>query len=203
MIPKCDGRANIGLVTEDKPRTKKALDEFIEHTHFKGLNQNLPSWKKKGNPAFGGTIPISGPHENTHYDVLMLIGDAAGFTSPLFEGGSHLALKSAVFAAQTAAKAISDDDLSSEKLSQYPKLWKAEFPPYDKILKGKNALFELSDEEMSVMAKCFPDEMSDMGFSGKAFVGLKLLFRSPGLYAKNIIRAMLAFGYSRAKYYGW
>ena len=100
-------------------------------------------------------------------------------------------------------KAISDDDLSSEKLSQYPKLWKAEFPPYDKILKGKNALFELSDEEMSVMAKCFPDEMSDMGFSGKAFVGLKLLFRSPGLYAKNIIRAMLAFGYSRAKYYGW
>ena len=203
MIPKCDGRANIGLVTEDKPRTKKALDEFIEHTHFKGLNQNLPSWKKKGNPAFGGTIPISGPHENTHYDGLMLIGDAAGFTSPLFEGGSHLALKSAVFAAQTAAKAISDDDLSSEKLSQYPELWKAEFPPYDKILKGKNALFELSDEEMSVMAQCFPDEMSDMGFSGKAFVGLKLLYRSPGLYAKNIIRAMLAFGYSRAKYYGW
>ena len=32
---------------------------------------------KKGNPAFGGTIPISGPHENTHYDGLMLIGDAA------------------------------------------------------------------------------------------------------------------------------
>ena len=203
MIPKCDGRANIGLVTEDKPRTKKALDEFIEHTHFKGLNQNLPSWKKKGNPAFGGTIPISGPHENTHYDGLLLIGDAAGFTSPLFEGGSHLALKSAVFAAQTAAEAISSDDLSSEKLSKYSKLWKAEFPPYDKILKGKNALFRLSDEEMSVMAKCFPDEMSDMGFSGKAFVGLKLLFRSPGLYAKNIIRAMLAFGYSRAKYYGW
>ena len=203
MIPKCDGRANIGLVTEDKPRTKKALDEFIEHTHFKGLNQNLPTWKKKGNPAFGGTIPISGPHDNTHYDGLMLIGDAAGFTSPLFEGGSHLALKSAVFAAQTAARAISDNDLSSDKLSEYPKLWKAEFPPYDKILKGKNALFELSDEEMSVMAKCFPDEMSDMGLSGKAFVGLKLLFRSPGLYAKNIIRAMLAFGYSRAKYYGW
>ena len=133
----------------------------------------------------------------------MLIGDAAGFTSPLFEGGSHLALKSAVFAAQTAAKAISDDDLSSEKLSQYPELWKAEFPPYDKILKGKNAIIDLSEEEMSVMAQCCPDEMSDMGFSGKAFVGLKLLYRSPGLYPKNKIRAMLAFGYSRAKYYGW
>ena len=106
MIPKCDGRANVGLVTEDKSRTKKGLDEFIEDTHFKGLEQVPRPWKAKGNPAFGGTIPISGPHENTHTDGLMLVGDAAGFTSPLFEGGSHLALKSAVFAAETAAKAI-------------------------------------------------------------------------------------------------
>ena len=83
MIPKCEGRANVGLVTEDKPRTKKALDDFIENTHFKDLEQVLPPWKKKGNPAFGGTIPISGPHENTHADGLMLVGDAAGFTSCL------------------------------------------------------------------------------------------------------------------------
>ena len=32
MIPKCDGRANVGLVTEDRPRAK-ALDEFIDDTH--------------------------------------------------------------------------------------------------------------------------------------------------------------------------
>ena len=203
MIPKCDGRANVGLVTEDRPRAKKALDEFIEDTHFKGLEQKLPPWKEKGNPAFGGTIPISGPFENTHYDGLMLVGDAAGFTSPLFEGGSHLALKSAVFAAQTAAMAISKSDLSSEMMSAYTRTWKAEFPPYDKILRGKNALFQLSDDEMSLMATCFPDEMSDMGASGKAMVALRVLFRKPSLYSKRIVSAMLAFGYSRAKYYGW
>ena len=133
----------------------------------------------------------------------MLVGDAAGFTSPLFEGGSHLALKSAVFAAETAAMAISKSDLSSEMMSAYTRSWKAEFPPYDKILRGKNALFQLSDEEMSVMATCFPDEMSDMGASGKAMVGLSVLFRRPSLYSKRIVSAMLAFGYSRAKYYGW
>jgi digeranylgeranylglycerophospholipid reductase len=203
MIPKCDGRANVGLVTEDKPRTKKALDEFITDTHFSDLEQVLPPWKGKGSPAFGGTIPISGPFDCTHHDGLMLIGDAAGFTSPLFEGGSHLALKSAVFAAQTAVKAISEGNLSSERLSEYTRLWKAEFPPYDKILRGKTALFELSDDEMSVMATCFPDEMSDMGASGKAMVGFRLLLRRPGLYFKKIVPAMLAFGYSRAKYYGW
>ena len=117
----------------------------------------------------------------------MLVGDAAGFTSPLFEGGSHLALKSAVFAAQTAFSAISNGDLSSNNLSVYSKLWSDEFPPYDKILRGKNALFELSDEEMSIMATCFPDEMSDMGISGKAMVGLRLLIRKPSLFFKKII----------------
>jgi len=203
MIPKCDGRANVGLVTEDRPRTKKALDEFIGITHFKELEQVPPPWKEKGNPAFGGTIPISGPFENTHYDGLMLVGDAAGFTSPLFEGGSHLALKSAVYAAETAAAAIAEDDVSAERLAIYTKLWKDEFPPYDKILRGKNALFDLTDDEMSVMARCFPDEMSDMGASGKAMVGLRLLSRRPGLYLKKVVPAMLAFGYSRAKYYGW
>ena len=203
MIPKCDGRANVGLVTEDRPRTKKALDEFIGITHFKELEQVSPPWKEKGNPAFGGTIPISGPFENTHYDGLMLVGDAAGFTSPLFEGGSHLALKSAVYAAETAAAAIAEDDVSAERLAIYAKLWKDEFPPYDKILRGKNALFDLTDDEMSVMARCFPDEMSDMGASGKAMVGLRLLSRRPGLYLKKVVPAMLAFGYSRAKYYGW
>ena len=56
---------------------------------------------------------------------------------------------------------------------------------------------------MSIMAKCFPDEMSDMGISGKAIDGFRLIIRKPSLFFKKIIPAMLAFGYSRAKYYGW
>jgi digeranylgeranylglycerophospholipid reductase len=203
MIPKCDGRANVGLVTEDKPRAKKALDEFIEITHFKGLEQVPPQWKEKGNPAFGGTIPISGPHEVTYDDGLMLIGDAAGFTSPLFEGGSHLALKSAVFAAKVAAEQIATGDLSSARMSRYQQLGKDEFPPYDKILRGKTALFDLSDDDLSLMARCFPDEMSDMGPHGKLAVCLRILLQRPSLYARRIIPAMLSFGYSRAKFYGW
>ena len=133
----------------------------------------------------------------------MLVGDAAGFTSPLFEGGSHLALKSAVFAAQTAASAINSGDISGSNLAAYQAAWKREFPPYDKILKGKTALYNLSDDEMSLMGRCFPLEMSAMGPHGKAMVGLRLLIRKPSLYFRRIVPAMLAFGYSRAKYYGW
>ena len=133
----------------------------------------------------------------------MLVGDAAGFTSPLFEGGSHLALKSATFAASVAAEQIASGDLSAAKMSRYQKLWRDEFPPYGKILQGKSALFDLSDDDMSLMARCFPDEMSDMGPHGKLAVCLRILFRRPSLYTKRIIPAMLSFGYSRAKFYGW
>ncbi|MEE3030481.1 MAG: hypothetical protein VX331_04650, partial [Candidatus Thermoplasmatota archaeon] len=69
--------------------------------------------------------------------------------------------------------------------------------------RGKSALYSLSDNDMSVMGRCFPDEMSDMGVSGKAMVAIRLLIRRPSLYFRSIIPAMLAFGYSRAKYYGW
>ena len=205
MIPKCDGRANVGLVSEDKKGLVKDLDAFIEKTHFSSLEKTNPPWRDGSVSVrgFGGTIPISGPHERTYSDGLMLVGDAAGFTSPLFEGGSHLALKSAVFAAQTAAAAIRSGDLSSSNLAIYQTRWKKEFPPYHKILKGKTALYNLSDDEMSLMGRCFPQEMSAMGPHGKAMVGLRLLSRKPSLYFRQIIPAMLAFGYSRAKYYGW
>ncbi len=205
MIPKCDGRANVGLVTENRKGAVKDLESFIENTHFNDLAKENPPWRSDSDKVrgFGGTIPISGPHERTHSDGLILIGDAAGFTSPLFEGGSHLALKSAVFAADVAAKAIAMDDYSSDILAEYPKLWKSEFPPYEKILKGKTALYNLTDNEMSIMGRCFPEEMSNMGISGKAMVGIRLAFRKPSLYFKKIVPAMLAFGYSRSKYYGW
>jgi digeranylgeranylglycerophospholipid reductase len=205
MIPKSDGRANVGLVTEDRKGAVKSLDQFIADSEFKDLDKVNPAWRKEGiaTRGFGGTVPISGPHKATHSDGLMLVGDAAGFTSPLFEGGSHLALKSASFAAQTAAEAIAAGDTSSEMLAVYSTRWKEEFPPYEKILRGKTALYSLSDDEMSVMGRCFPEEMSAMGFSGKTMVGIRLLFRRPSLFFKRIIPAMRAFGYSRAKYYGW
>ena len=41
-----------------------------------------------------------------------MIGDAAGFTSPLFEGGSHLAMKSGKFASIVVKAALSKNEYS-------------------------------------------------------------------------------------------
>ena len=202
MIPKRDGRANVGLVTEG---AVKGLDRFISDTEFRDLEVVNPPWRDESRKirGFGGSIPISGPHDHTHADGLMLVGDAAGFTSPLFEGGSHLALKSAQFAALTAAEAIAADDVTAAALSPYPARWKEEFPPYHKILKGKNALYNLTDEEMSIMAHCLPEELGNMSPLQKFGIGLKIMVTKPILMTKRVVPILLSFGYSRAKYFGW
>jgi digeranylgeranylglycerophospholipid reductase len=205
MIPKKGDRANVGLVTTDKRGAIKYLDKFINDTYLDGKPIVNPMWRGQGSKVkpFGGTIPISGPREKTVEDGVILVGDAAGFTSPLFEGGSHLALWSGREAAKVVAKALKDGDLSRANLISYEKAWKRTFPPYNKILKGKEALYELTDEEMSFMARCLPEELSNMSPIQKLGIGLKILVRRPVLLTKKIISVLRSFGYSRAKYFGW
>ena len=205
MIPKDGGRANVGLVTDDKKGAVKYLDSFIEDTYLNDLPKQNPPWRQDGRKIrpFGGTIPISGPRPATSADGLLLVGDAAGFTSPLFEGGSHLAMKSGMFAARVASSALSENDLSASRLKEYEIIWKKEFPPYNKILKGKTALYRLSDSELSFMGRCLPKEMSKMSALTKLSVGLKILFIKPLLLTRRVISVLLSFGYSRARYYGW
>ena len=101
------------------------------------------------------------------------------------------------------AKAIAKGDLSQEALMGYELAWKKRFPPYHKILKGKTALYELTDEEMSIMARCLPDELGNMSPLQKLGIGLKILVRKPVLLTKKVISVLLSFGYSRAKHFGW
>ena len=205
MIPKEGGRANVGLVTTDKKGAIKYLESFIEDTYLADKPTANPPWRVQGTKVrpFGGTIPISGPRTTTVGDGILLVGDAAGFTSPLFEGGTHLALWSGREAAQTIAAAIKENNLSNKRLMAYERSWKKRFPPYNKILKGKTALYDLTDDEMSVMARCLPEELGNMSPLDKCVIGLRILVRKPILFTKRVIPVLLSFGYSRAKFFGW
>ena len=88
-------------------------------------------------------------------------------------------------------------------MQPYVKAWKNRFPPYHKILKGKTALYELTDKELSNMARCLPKELGSMSPLDKAWIGMKLLVKHPILYTKGVISVLLSFGYSRAKHFGW
>ena len=205
MIPKEGGRANVGLVTTDKKGAIKYLESFIEDTYLADKPTANPPWRPDGIKIrpFGGTIPISGPRTATADEGIILVGDAAGFTSPLFEGGTHLALWSGREAAETVAKALAENDLSKARLMTYERAWKKQFPPYHKILKGKTALYNLTDDEMSTMARCLPNELGNMSPLDKLGIGLRILIRKPILFTKRVIPVLLSFGYSRAKFFGW
>ena len=85
----------------------------------------------------------------------------------------------------------------------YVDAWKKRFPPYHKILKGKTSLYDLSDKELSNMARCLPEELGSMSVLDKFWIGLKILVKHPLLYTKGVISVLLSFGYSRAKHFGW
>ncbi|MEM4634076.1 MAG: NAD(P)/FAD-dependent oxidoreductase, partial [Candidatus Anstonellaceae archaeon] len=153
IIPKNSGRANVGLVSDDSPNTRKYLEQFIAEY---GLGEK----KKVGKIAFGGMIPASGPVENTYSDGLLLVGDAAGFTSPMFEGGTSLAMTSGKFAAEVAAEAIRKADTSKAFLSRYERLWKAEFPDYSKLIFGKRSFYNFTDDELSKIGSIIPKDLT-------------------------------------------
>ncbi|MFA6489204.1 MAG: NAD(P)/FAD-dependent oxidoreductase [Candidatus Micrarchaeia archaeon] len=196
IIPKKNGRANVGLVTNDAPATRKYLEQFIDEY---GLKEK----KKVGKMAFGGQIPASGAVQNTYSDGILLVGDAAGFTSPMFEGGTSLAMTSAKFAIDVAAVALKNGDTSKPHLARYESLWRAEFPDYKKLVGGKDSLYKFSDAELNKIGSIIPKDLTKISTLDKAKVGTNVILRAPGLLAKGFLPAMEALGKSRAKCYGW
>ncbi|VVC00997.1 Digeranylgeranylglycerophospholipid reductase [uncultured archaeon] len=194
VIPKKDGRANVGLVTHDSPNTRKYLEKFIDEYGLK---------EKDKIRAFGGQIPASGHVPQTYSDALLLVGDAAGFASPMFEGGTSLAMTSGKFAAQVAAEAVKKGDLTREFLSKYENLWRAEFPDYKKLVGGKKTLYAFTDEELNRIGKIIPQDLTRISLLARLQIGAKVALSEPKLLKKGFVPAMEALGKSRAMHYGW
>lgn len=201
IIPKRDGQANVGLVSNDPANSHKNLKKFLSR---KGLEN------KKIIKPFGGLIPETGPLENTYTDGLIMIGDAAGFTSPMFEGGTALGMKSGQMAAQVLGKAYRERDKSKDPdyynegiLNEYEKMWKKEFPPYSKLLKGKEVFYSYSTEDLNKIGQILPPDLTNMQMTDKVMIGFLMMTVGPDLLLKNIFSALNTFSYSTAEHYGW
>ncbi|MFH1307147.1 MAG: NAD(P)/FAD-dependent oxidoreductase [Candidatus Micrarchaeota archaeon] len=212
IIPKGEGRANVGIVSNDPKTIHKNLKKFLKE---KALD------KSKIIRPFGGAIPSSGPFPRTHADGILLAGDAAGFTSPMFEGGTQLALKSGELAGQTIANIVKDSKKPKEKtpeekgkkevgdlflensLKPYEAAWKKEFPPYPKLLKANEHFYQYNEQELNQIAKILPEDLTSVGIGGKLKIGVRLITQAPKLATKNFSSAMKAFSYSTGKNYGW
>ncbi len=195
IIPKSDHRANVGLISAQPGRAlKERLGEFLDAAQLDRNNVRK---------TFGGIVPQSGPLERTYGEGLLLLGDAAGFASPMFEGGTHLALASGKLAADTARRALASGDLSENSLARYQAAWRRTFPDYDRILEGKRAFYAFSEREQEWFGSLMPREGLQVALKERLTAGWKILVQRPHLLARGLRAAFKAFRCSSARYYGW
>lgn len=193
-IPDGASQGKFGLVTQNPRNAKEALKKFFQGKHSATIKLGKKS---------GGFIPASGPLEQTHAERLLVIGDAAGFTNPLFEGGTHIALKSGLLAAQQVHEAFKKNQFGSKFLSNYQNQWQRQFPDYQTILKGRGIFYQFPEPVVKKLGDYIPPEIIEFPFAQKLKTALKILFTNPSLIKHGSYYAMKAFEYSRARYYGW
>jgi len=70
-----------------------------------------------------GSVPLS-PSSASFAERALLVGDAAGQVKPISGGGLYTGTLCARMAAEVAAEALEDEDVSRERLSVYEKRWK-------------------------------------------------------------------------------
>lgn len=93
------------------------FEEFLSNHNIKKFMPNL-NYKTIWKGSY--SLPICGVLKNSLYaDNLMLIGDTAGFVSPISGGGLYRAVLSGNISAEVAINALMREDFSKKVLSNY------------------------------------------------------------------------------------
>ena len=120
VFPKGENRANVGLGLQADLAGEPAqvwLDRFVESVP--GLAQGSPV------TFVAGGVPVVPALPRLVADGLLLVGDAARQVDPLTGGGIGNAMLAGRLAAQVAAQALADGDVSAARLAAYQEQWQA------------------------------------------------------------------------------
>ena len=149
IFPKGDHAANVGLsVLGSKITAKRPVDH---------LNEFIADKFPDGQPVelVVGGVPVSERLKTMASDGLMLVGDAARHTDPLFGEGIIEALSSGITAGRVACKAVQQKDATMKVLSEYETEWKGN--PWGRLhkrmYKAKEFFVHRSDEELNRMVR--------------------------------------------------
>ncbi|MBY9011362.1 MAG: NAD(P)/FAD-dependent oxidoreductase [Candidatus Lokiarchaeota archaeon] len=165
IFPIDDKRFNIGCGTwlDENLNTNlnQAYSEFLNDPHIKKF---FPKSHYEEIWSAAYPIPALGVKEKCLYgDNVLIVGDAAGFVSPISGEGIHPSVVSGNAAAEIASEALKHDDFSNQRLKKYK-----QYPNIKKIIrnfkmkvsmveflfenKGLNLskMFELAETEESI-----------------------------------------------------
>lgn len=115
LAPTSPGTARAGLLSRGKPGIY--LRKWLEDLKAQG---RIASADVKIN---FGAIPLK-PLTRTFGERMLVVGDAAGQVKPTSGGGIFYGLLCADIAADILHRALTDNDLSTKRLSRYEKAWR-------------------------------------------------------------------------------
>jgi flavin-dependent dehydrogenase len=175
IIPLGEGRARIGIATNDGRRPIRCLDSLLEAFPrlFAGAQFDR---------LYGGVIPLKRPHR-IYCENAMLVGDAAGQVKPTSGGGIYTGLVGAKHCAQAAVRALSEDNLSAASLARYQKAWAREMGR--ELARGwdlRRIFLALDDRELDGLISVFrswrlrrlAEQHGDIDFPSRLFSRLPL-----------------------------
>jgi len=180
IFPKGGGIANVGIgivgvESGEGRRARDYLDKFIA-SHPEVFENASPI------EVNAGGIPVKIDAETFVKDGFMVVGDAAQQVNPIHGGGIALAMRAAKLCAEVASSALTEDDVSRERLLEYETRWmEGDGKHLKRLLKLRYFLEKLDDKDFENFAVALRGEdiMALTRGDFKAIVNLAL--KSPRL----------------------
>ena len=157
VFPKGDDFSDVGIATFAQDSVRR-LGEFVTRNGFRGEVMK----------RIAGVIPVRGPVGRSYGDGVIVAGDAAGQTNPVFFGGIHTAMLCGRLAGQTASEALAAENTSASFLERYERRWR-ELPVGDpSLLKSADALYNLSEHRLNRLGSILDGrDITHLGTRGK------------------------------------
>jgi len=181
IFPKGNTTANVGVgivstESRDGSRAKDYLDSFIE---------KHPEMFREASylEINSGGIPVCGSMEKMVLDGFMVVGDAAHQVNPIHGGGIGLAMEAGQIAAEVAAQAVEEGDVSEKRLKAYEEEWrKKRGKKLKRLLKLRYLIEKLGAEELDKLADILDSETIMEMTKGNFLSFMKILLtKSPRL----------------------
>ncbi len=200
LFTKRDGLANAGVGVADR---KRRIDPLPYLEAF--LGRYFPGGKRLSRLL--SVVPTGGHKLRIYGERVMIVGDAARLADPITGGGLGPAIVSGTTAGQVGAAALSEDNLSARRLSEYPKLYwsRADRKAYELSYTIREAYFDFTDDDLNYIFGQLRPLFHEKSLESvdSVYIGRMILSGAPGLAALAVKKGKNAlFRYLKETLFG-
>lgn len=185
VFPKDGTLANVGIGAQGVS-PKAYLDKFVKnHPEFFSKSKILE--------FRGAAVTIGGMLRRVVADHVMLIGEAAGQVIPVTGGGIHASIAGGRTAAEVAAKALEEGDLSERSLQEYRRRYDEHWGRRIRdSLKVLHVIERLSDDELNQLAELLTPEDVVKLANGEDVARIAVKFLKHPIFSIKLAQALLS-----------